>query len=156
VAFDKKKFLDRFIDEAKDHIKKLNAGLLILEKNPDDMETLNAVFRSAHTIKGSSRMMKLIPVGKLAHKLEDILDAVRQKKIKLTRQVAELLFRGIDTIETMLDSLSAGNELEGIPKKFCEELYKAAQGELSEQPIKKIDQTNIKTDTSQEKNLNRK
>lgn len=137
MAFDKKKFLARFIDEANDHIKQLNAGLLILEKNPDDKDTLNAVFRSAHTIKGSSRMMKLIPVSELSHKIEDVLDSVRQKKIKPTKQVSELLFRGIDTIETMLESLSAGNELEDIPEKLCQELYKAAQGEIIGEIIEK-------------------
>ncbi|QTA82104.1 Two component system response receiver/histidine kinase, CheW-like [Desulfonema limicola] len=82
-------------------------------------------------------MMKLIPVSELSHKIEDVLDSVRQKKIKPTKQVSELLFRGIDTIETMLESLSAGNELEDIPEKLCQELYKAAQGEIIGEIIEK-------------------
>lgn len=81
MAFDRAKFIARFVEEAREHIKKLNEGLLNLEKNPDDAETLNSIFRSAHTIKGSSRMMKLTPVTEVAHKLEDALDALRGKRL---------------------------------------------------------------------------
>ncbi|MCP4105391.1 MAG: hybrid sensor histidine kinase/response regulator [Desulfobacteraceae bacterium] len=130
MAFDKAKFLARFIDEAKEHINKLNDGLLVLNKNPNDSETLNAVFRSAHTIKGSSRMMKLIPISEVAHKLEDTLDAFRQNKIQYSKELSDLLFKGIDAIEGMLDRVSAGDELKEAPADICEELEKAAQGEI--------------------------
>ncbi|HCL81789.1 MAG TPA: hybrid sensor histidine kinase/response regulator, partial [Nitrospiraceae bacterium] len=73
MAFDMAKFLARFVEEAREHVEKLNKGLVFLEKNPDDSETINAIFRSAHTIKGSSRMMKLTHITGVAHKTEDVL-----------------------------------------------------------------------------------
>jgi chemotaxis protein histidine kinase CheA len=132
VAFDKSKFLNRFIDEAREHITKLNDGLLGLEKNPGDADTLNGVFRSAHTIKGSSRMMKLIPISEVAHKLEDALDALRQNKIEHSKTLSDLFLKGVDTIERMLDQIASGDELSDVPSDLCDELEKAAQGHLSQ------------------------
>lgn len=128
MAFDKAKFLARFVDEAREHISRLNEGLKVLDKNPEDTDTLNAVFRSAHTIKGSSRMMKLIPVSEVAHKLEDALDAFRQQKIPPSPALSDLFFQGIDAIDTMLDQIAAGREIRETPPEICEALEKAAMG----------------------------
>ena len=62
MAIDMAKFLVRFVEEAREHLNKLNQGVFTLEQNPGDSKTLNAVFRSAHTIKGSSKMMKLVRI----------------------------------------------------------------------------------------------
>src|SRR5665647_3968762 len=97
MAFDHAKFLARFVDEAREHCARISDGLLNLEKNPGDAETLNALFRSAHTIKGSSRMMKLLAVAEVAHHMEDVLDALRNGKIGLAPSLSDLLFRTVDT-----------------------------------------------------------
>jgi len=134
MAFDKSKFLVRFTDEAREHVTRLSEGLQILKKNPDDAETLNAVFRSAHTIKGSARMMKLIPISLLAHKLEDALDAFRQKKIPPSVEFSDLLFQGLDAIDLMLDQIAAGQEMNETPENLCQALEKAALGQISTPP----------------------
>ena len=82
MAFDKSKFVGRFVNEAREHIKKLNDGLLHLEKGPGDTENLDAIFRAAHTIKGSSKMLQLKGIPEVAHTLEDALDALRKKKLE--------------------------------------------------------------------------
>ena len=103
MAFDMKKFIARFVEESREHVTRLNDGLIALEKNPDDSETIHAIFRSAHTIKGSSRMLKLATITELAHKLEDALGALREKKIAHSKELADLLFRGIDAISDMIE-----------------------------------------------------
>ena len=128
MAFDKKKFIARFIQEAREHIEQFNDGVLNLEKNPDDTESLNTIFRSAHTIKGSSRMMKLLGISQLAHKLEDVLDAWRKGKLDYSRALSDILFEGADTISGMLDDVEAGEETDEAPEDICERLEKAAQG----------------------------
>ena len=128
MAFDMAKFIARFSDEAREHIGKINDGLVILEKNPDDAETINAVFRSAHTIKGSSRMLKLGAIAEVAHKLEDSLGALRAKKIVYTKEFADLLFRGIDSITEMIEKTAAGQEITADNRALCEELASAAEG----------------------------
>ena len=111
MAFDKKKFVARFAAEAKDHIAILNDGFLKLENNPDDMELLNLAFRSAHTIKGSSRVLSLNEISSLAHKLEDTLDALRQKKIAPSKQLFNLLFKSVDMLGSIIDKVQAGEAI---------------------------------------------
>ena len=130
MAFDKTKFLKRFVEEAKEHVQSINNGLLVLEKTPDDSETLNDIFRAAHTVKGSSKIMKISTVAELAHRLEDALDALRRGSIQFSEGLAEVFFNSIDTISGMLDEVSAGKELPELPEKLCQELEDAAKGKL--------------------------
>ena len=124
MALDMAKFLARFVEEARDHVTKLNEGLVRLEKDPEDAETTNAIFRSAHTIKGSARMMKLAPISDVAHKIEDCLGAVREKKISYSQELADVLFKGIDTISEMIEKTAAGQELTMDNATLCEELMR--------------------------------
>ncbi len=126
MAFDQSKFLARFVEEAREHCSRISEGLLNLETTPGDAETVNALFRSAHTIKGSSRMMKLNGVSELAHKMEDVLDAVRGGKIPLVAPVSDALFRGLDALSAMLEQITSGDTSIAAPRDLCEELAQAA------------------------------
>lgn len=127
MAFDYSKFLARFVDEAREHCAKISDGLLALDSSPGDVETVNALFRSAHTIKGSARMMKVAGISELAHCLEDVLDATRSNRIAFTRELSALLFKGVDGLLAMLDKVNTG-EQPTAPKDLLEELTLAATG----------------------------
>jgi two-component system chemotaxis sensor kinase CheA len=135
MAFDHSKFLNRFVEEAREHCSRIGEGLLNLENTPGDAEMLNGLFRSAHTIKGSSRMMKLNGVTELAHKMEDVLDAVRGGKIHLNQPVSTLLFRGVDSLTEMLDKITGGDKSVDAPEDLCLELAKAADGINEASPL---------------------
>ncbi|MBF0474120.1 MAG: chemotaxis protein CheA, partial [Nitrospirae bacterium] len=126
MAFDTKKFILRFAQEANDHIQKLNNGLLTLEKNPNDSETINEIFRSAHTIKGASKMLKLTAITDVAHRMEDILDELRGQKITFSKEMSNLLFAGVDAISDMINVLAGGGEISSIDpvpiKDLCDKL----------------------------------
>lgn len=126
MAFDHSKFLVRFVEEAREHCSRISEGLLNLENSPGDAEMLNGLFRSAHTIKGSSRMMKLAGVTELAHKMEDVLDALRGGRITLSAPVSDALFRGVDALAAMLERITAGDTTMQAPGVLCEELVRAA------------------------------
>lgn len=130
MALDMSKFLARFADEAREHVEKLSEGLIKLEKDPADSETINAIFRSAHTIKGSSRMMKLTDITEVAHKMEDALGALREKKIVHSKALADLLFRAIDVVSDMIEKVAAGQTITADNTVLCEDLIKAAGGDL--------------------------
>lgn len=130
MAFDRSKFLVRFVEEAREHVKKLNEGILTLEKHPDDADTLNMVFRLAHTIKGSARMMKLIAISDAAHKLEDVMDALRQNRISMSKELSDLFFEAIDIIEGMIDQIAGGEDVTEIPKDLCKRLEAAVEGKV--------------------------
>ena len=126
MAFDHSKFLARFVEEAREHCSRISDGLLNLEKSPGDSETINGLFRSAHTIKGSSRMMKLSGITMLAHSMEDVLDAVRGGKMPLTPFVSDALFRGVDALLSMLGPIADGDTSGEAPAALCAELALAA------------------------------
>jgi len=128
MALDMKKFMARFIEEAKEHLASLGDGLVLLEKAPDDTETINAVFRSAHTIKGSSRMMKLTPITELAHKMEDALGALREGKIAYSPELADILLRGVDEVSAMVETVASEGELKPYEGPLVDELIAAADG----------------------------
>ncbi|GAM09096.1 chemotaxis protein CheA [Geobacter sp. OR-1] len=126
MAFDHSKFLARFVDEAREHCSRLNEGLLNLESASGDAEMINGLFRSAHTIKGSAKMIKLAGIAELAHRMEDVLDAVRGERISLSGAASNSLFRGVDALVAMLDRIAAGETSPEAPAALCEELAQAA------------------------------
>lgn len=130
MAFDIAKYTAMFVEEARDHIAHLNSGLVALEKSPDDADTINAIFRSAHTIKGSSRMLKLLAITEVAHRLEDALGALRERKIPHSRELADLLFRGLDAVSTMVEKIAGGELIAMDNAALCESLAQAAKGLL--------------------------
>jgi len=132
MSLDISKFLARFADEAREQVARLNEGLLKLEKNPDDQDTVNTIFRAAHTIKGSSRMMKLVRITEVAHAMEDVLAGLRDRRISLSRKRADLLFIGLDAVSAMIETASGGGEITADNSQLCEDLRKAAAGELQE------------------------
>ncbi|MBF0200008.1 MAG: hybrid sensor histidine kinase/response regulator [Desulfamplus sp.] len=132
MAFDRSKFITRFVEDARDHVKSMNLGLIELEKNPRDEGMLNNVFRSAHSIKGASRMMKFIGISDFAHSLEDLFDALRNSRISWSPSLKNLLYEGVDALSSMLSAVSeSGSPEPEPPEELMERLTKAVSGELS-------------------------
>lgn len=128
MALDRSRFIAKFSEEAREHISALNEGLLIIEKGAEDKEVLNDIFRAAHSIKGTSRMLKLTEITEVAHKLEDLLDAIRQDNLKVTKEVSSLLFKGIDKMAEMIEYVAGGEELSSDYTEICNELAEAVNG----------------------------
>jgi len=118
MALDIKKFVVRFVEEARDHLRRIEEGLTALQSAPEDKELINSVFRSAHTIKGSSRMVKILPISETAHKLEDILGAVREGSLAWSPEIGRLVQQGVDVIATQVDAVAD----EKVPPDLDEEL----------------------------------
>lgn len=106
MALDLSKFLIRFVEEAREHVGKLGEGLAALGNGSADGETINAIFRSAHTIKGSSRMLKLSSITDTAHKLEDVLGGLRDGSLSFTPALGSLLYRAVDAIAGLVEQLA--------------------------------------------------
>lgn len=91
-----------FAEEAAEHIENLENGLLQLEKNPDDAELLNDIFRSAHTIKGSSGTVGLPDISRFTHVMEELLDDLRNRELTLDREMINALLEAVDMIKEMV------------------------------------------------------
>ena len=97
--------LREFITESREHLDNIEHGVLVLENRPADAETLNTVFRAFHTFKGGAGFLNLIPINRLAHVLESLLDLARQGRLGIDAPVIELILRGRDVLKQFLDAI---------------------------------------------------
>ena len=108
---DTSQYLDLFIDETKEHLQSLNEHVLDLEKDPDNADTINEIFRAAHTLKGMSGTMGFTRMQRLTHDLENVFSEIRNENMKANEKLIDVLFRGLDALESYLDVISSeGNE----------------------------------------------
>lgn len=122
MALDIRRFTARFVEEARDHLRRLEEGLAALQNGAADPELINSIFRSAHTIKGSSRMLKLMPICDTAHLLEDILGAMREGALVYSAELAQLLQRGTDAMAAQVENVADDVELAPLDASLCAEL----------------------------------
>jgi two-component system chemotaxis sensor kinase CheA len=97
--------LHEFITESREHLDNIEQGVLVLENSPTDAEMLNTVFRAFHTFKGGAGFLNLVPINRLAHVLESLLDLARQGKLAIDATVIELILRGRDVLKKFLDEI---------------------------------------------------
>ncbi|MES2307323.1 MAG: chemotaxis protein CheA [Verrucomicrobiota bacterium] len=102
MNMDDLELLKEFINESKEHLQNVEQGILVLEENPSDEDTLNTTFRAFHSFKGGSGFLNLIPMNKLAHELESLLDLARTKQMVINSDVINLILTGADTLREMV------------------------------------------------------
>ncbi len=101
-------YMDMFLDESHEHLQSLNEGLLRLEENMEEIDAVNDIFRNAHTLKGMSATMGFAKIAELTHEMEDVLDLVRKSQLKLNEDIMDTLFKCLDSLEQMVDSVGNG------------------------------------------------
>ena len=106
------KLVDTFLEEARELLDGLEGHLLELERNPTDMEAMNAAFRALHSIKGSASMFGFDAVGAFAHEVEAALDHYRTAKLPSTPELADIVLRSRDYIRLLLDSPEHASDAE--------------------------------------------
>ncbi len=104
------KYAELFATEAREHLAAIGRGLLALEALPDDSDSLDAVFRSAHTIKGMAAAMGYDGVSQLAHVLESVLDEVRAGRRSIDQSMIDVLLESADRLEEIVQAAVAGAE----------------------------------------------
>lgn len=106
-------YMDLFLEESKEHLQVLNEQLLVLEKEHGNKGAIDEIFRSAHTLKGMSATMGFEGIADLTHNMENLLDKLRSGKLNVNQEINDVLFRCVDTLESMVESIIAGDN-----KKF--------------------------------------
>lgn len=105
---DRENILHYFIEEARDHLKILEQGLEQLGRSAFDAETVNQLFRSAHTIKGGAAMMGLPAVQQVSHRLEDCFKQFQSNQQPLTANTEPLFLQLVDQLANLIDQVEAG------------------------------------------------
>ena len=93
--------IELFLSETNDHIQMLDQNIVQLETNPDDIELLQHIFRSAHTIKGGAGMIGHQRMAELAHDMENVLDALRSHSVKVTQRTIDALLEALDALRVL-------------------------------------------------------
>ena len=104
---DMTQYLQIFIEESNEHVQSLNQSLLQLEKDPEDKDVLNEIFRVAHTIKGMAGTMGFTKMTKLTHDMENVLQAIRNNEINVTSDLVDVLFKCLDALENYVSTIVA-------------------------------------------------
>ncbi len=107
-----------FVSEAREHITDLNNALLALEDDPTDAEAMDAVFRTAHTLKGNFAAMGFTDASSLAHAMEDLLDEIRTGEMTVSSEVMDVTFDAVDRIEAAVGAIEAGAMVVDNTKAF--------------------------------------
>ncbi len=104
-----REILVEFIKETIEELDGLDAKFIELENNPSDSETINAIFRTMHSIKGSASFFNLNHIRNFSHKLENLLDELRKGARKVTKDIINILLEGKDYLDGMFDRLVNGD-----------------------------------------------
>lgn len=107
---DVSQYLEIFIDETSEHLQNLNDCIMELEKDPENMDTINEIFRAAHSLKGMAGTMGFKRMQRLTHDMENVFQEVRSDKLKVTSPMIDLLFKCLDAIEGYLDNVKASSD----------------------------------------------
>lgn len=102
-----------FVNEAREHLDFLDQRLLELETDPENIETLNAVFRVFHTIKGTAGFLMLSETEKLAHHAENLLDNARSGKVPLNAISIDIIFDTVDMLKILIDQIKGALDTDG-------------------------------------------
>jgi two-component system, chemotaxis family, sensor kinase CheA len=108
MAVDLSRFQESFFTESAEHVATIESGLLALEQRPNDLDLLNRIFRGAHSIKGNAGMFHFTAIAELTHKMENILDDLRNEKMPVTPHVIDVLLRALDGLKSLLDAAQGG------------------------------------------------
>ena len=112
-----RELLGEFHSEGLDHLQQIEAALLCLDAAPDDRDALNGLFRSFHTIKGVSGFLHLVPMHKLTHEVESLLDLARTDRLRLTPAIITEVLNSRDAIQEMMGQITVALESGRQPDK---------------------------------------
>lgn len=107
---DVSQYLEIFIDESSEHLQTLSDCIMVLEKEPDNKDTINEVFRAAHSLKGMAGTMGFKRMQHLTHDMENVFQEVRSDHIKVTSGMIDLLFKCLDALEGYLDNIKSSSD----------------------------------------------
>ena len=148
---DVNQYLGLFLEEAREHLQTLNRCVLDLEHDPGNLQILDEIFRSAHTIKGMSATMGYAAIAELTHEMENVLDLLRKGTLKAHAGIIDTLFQCVDRLEQLVEEVVSGQSGGVEVAALSAKLAALAKGELEpavvfETVVPAVAEDNVKTD----------
>jgi two-component system, chemotaxis family, sensor kinase CheA len=105
-----REIISGFVMESLDGLETVEISLMEMEENPDDAESINAIFRSFHTIKGVSAFLGFMRINKLAHRSENLLDKIRSGTLAIRPRIVDVILDSVDLLKQLLQGVKTGLE----------------------------------------------
>jgi two-component system, chemotaxis family, sensor kinase CheA len=115
-------YLPMFLAEGREHLQELNLAVVRIEEQPDDQETVDEIFRIAHSMKGMSATMGFGGMAALTHQMEDVFELLKQRRGGLQREAIDVLLVCLDALEAAVDAIDATGAEEIQPEPLIERL----------------------------------
>ena len=128
---DVNQYLGIFLEEAREHLQTLNRCVLDLEHDPGNLQILDEIFRSAHTIKGMSATMGYTAIAELTHEMENVLDLLRKGTLKAHAGIIDTLFQCVDRLEQLVEEVVSGQSGGVEVAALSAKLAALAKGEVT-------------------------
>lgn len=156
---DVSQYLEIFIDESSEHIQTLSDCIMTLEQEPENKDTINEIFRAAHSLKGMAGTMGFKRMQHLTHDMENVFQEVRSDKIKVDSSMIDLLFKCLDAIDSYVENIKSTSDEgtddnEVIIKELNDFIAKANGQPVSKQAEAQETVTEAKTQASSDASPN--
>jgi two-component system, chemotaxis family, sensor kinase CheA len=131
-------YLPMFLAEAREHLQQLTLAVVRIEESPDDRETVDAIFRIAHSMKGMSATMGFAAMAALTHEMEDVFELLRQRRGGLSRDAIDVLLECLDAIEGTVDAIEEDGTERLDPAKLVRRLKRLVRRRSPEQEAARL------------------
>src|SRR3954453_20295979 len=115
-------YLPMLLAEGREHVQELNLAVVRIEERPDDQDTVDEIFRIAHSLTGMSATMGFEGMAALPHKMEDLFELLRRRKGGLPREAINVLLECLDALSAAVDAIDESGEEQTEPKALIERL----------------------------------
>ena len=102
---DVNQYLGIFLDESREHLESLNTQIMNLEQNPEDADTINEIFRAAHSLKGMAGTMGYKRMQNLTHDMENVFTEIRNGSLKVNSNLIDILFQCLDALDEYTNNI---------------------------------------------------
>lgn len=134
---DTSEYMPMFLAEAQEHLQELNLAVVELEENPSNQETVDGIFRSAHSLKGMSATMGFAAIAELTHVMEDVFELLRQRSGGVSHDAISTVLACLDALSDAIDSIEANGEEKLDPAPLIEQLHGLIRDRTPEQAIER-------------------
>ncbi|MGH2873230.1 MAG: Hpt domain-containing protein, partial [Solirubrobacteraceae bacterium] len=132
---DTSEYMPMFLAEAQEHLQELNLAIVRLEENPRHRETVDEIFRIAHSLKGMSATMGFAQIATLTHEMEDVFELLRQRNDALPREAIDTVLACLDGLSASFDAIEADGKESLDPAELIERLHGLARARTAEQEV---------------------
>src|SRR4051812_45903638 len=130
---DVSEYLPMFLAEGREHLQELNLAVVRIEEQPDDPETVDEIFRIAHSMKGMSATMGFAGMAALTHEMEDVFELLRRRKGGLEREAVDVLLLCLDTLGEAVDAIEVDGAEQIVPEPLIARLRELVRDRTPDQ-----------------------